>query len=183
MFIHVSFVGFAMPCHAQICTRRTFHRLFRVKSLIDADHAVQNVHGRAFQHVWMPGTPGFQHAIVKLKRKADLEQACDGYYHLSGRAELALTVQRRILPSFGFPGSRAGVLEMVLHCTKFLEDRDNDEIAKLWDDINSKLGMTQEACRRFRESATGFKGSDGPREAVDTVVDCLEGMEGSMCIK
>mmetsp|Transcript_8078 Transcript_8078/g.8922 ORF Transcript_8078/g.8922 Transcript_8078/m.8922 type:complete len:410 (+) Transcript_8078:102-1331(+) len=97
-------------------------------------------------------TPGFQHAIVKLKRKADLEQACDGYYHLSGRAELALTVQRRILPSFGFAASRAGVLDMVLHCTKFLED---DEIAKLWDDINSKLGMTQEACRRFRESATG----------------------------
>ena len=82
----------------------------------------------------MPGTPGFQHAIVKLKRKADLEQACDGYYHLSGRAELALTVQRRILPSFGFPASRAGVLEMVLHCTKFVED---EEIAKLWDDINS----------------------------------------------
>lgn len=100
----------------------------------------------------MAGTPGFQHAIVKLKRKAELEQACDGYYHLSGRAELALTVQRRILPSFGFAASRAGVLDMVLHCTKFLED---DEIAQLWDDINSKLGMTQEACRRFRESATG----------------------------
>eukprot|EP00434_Breviolum_minutum_P031770 symbB.v1.2.028097.t1/scaffold2943.1/size66754/3 len=115
-------------------------------------------------------TPGFQHAVVKLKRKAELEQACDGYYHLNGRAELALTVQRRILPGFGFPASRAGVLEMVLHCTNFLED---DEIAKLWDDINSKLGMTQEACRRFRESATGFKGFR--TEAVDADV-----MVGSM---
>ena len=135
-----------------------------------------------FLSMWIrPGTPGFQHAIVKLKRKADLEQACHGYYHLSGRADLALTVQRRILPNFGFPASRAGVLEMVLHCTKFLED---EEIAKLWDDINSKLGMTHEACRRFRESATGFKGSDRPREAVDgAIVDCLEGLEGSMCIR
>ena len=54
----------------------------------------------------------------------------------------------------------------------------------LWDDINSKLGMTHEACRRFRESATGFKGSDRPREAVDgAIVDCLEGLEGSMCIR
>lgn len=54
---------------------------------------------------------------------------------------------------------------MVLHCTNFLDD---DEIAKLWDDINSKLGMTQEACRRFRESATGFKGFR--TEAVDADV-------------
>ena len=100
------------------------------------------------------GTPSFQHAVAKLKKKANVEQACDGYYHLTGRAELALTVQRRILPTFGFAASRAGVLDMVLHCTRFLSD---DEIAHLWDDINMKLGMTPDACRRFRESAAGFK--------------------------
>lgn len=99
-------------------------------------------------------TPSFQHAVAKLKKKANVEQACDGYYHLTGRAELALTVQRRILPTFGFAASRAGVLDMVLHCTRFLSD---DEIAHLWDDINMKLGMTPDACRRFRESAAGFK--------------------------
>ena len=100
------------------------------------------------------GTPGFQSSIVKLKRKAEVEQVCDGYYHLAGRAEVALPVQRRILPLYGFPASRAGVLEMVVHCTKFVQD---EEIAQLWDDINLKLGMTPEACRRFRVMAAGLK--------------------------
>lgn len=103
------------------------------------------------------GTPSFQNSIVKLKRKAEVEQVCDGYYHLAGRAEAALPVQRRILPLYGFPASRAGVLEMVLHCSTFVQD---EEIAQLWDHINLKLGMTPEACRRFRVMAAGLKGPE-----------------------
>mmetsp|Transcript_63016 Transcript_63016/g.117889 ORF Transcript_63016/g.117889 Transcript_63016/m.117889 type:complete len:399 (-) Transcript_63016:135-1331(-) len=95
-------------------------------------------------------SPSFQHAILSLKRSADVQQACEGYYHLQGRAELALTVQRRILPQYGFQGSRAGVLDMVSHCSHFIAD---PEVAQLFDDINLKLGMTHEACARFRDTA------------------------------
>jgi len=105
-------------------------------------------------------TPSFQHAIDRLKKKADSDHAnVDGHFHLAGRAELAFSVQRRILPSFGFQPSRSGVLEMVRHCTMFLDD---EEIGGLWDDINAKLGMTPEACRRFRDVAGGFRSKPAP---------------------
>ncbi|CAE7441276.1 unnamed protein product [Symbiodinium sp. CCMP2592] len=95
-------------------------------------------------------SPSFQNGISCLKRSADVEQACEGYYHLRGRAELALPLQRRILPQYGFQGSRAGVLDMVSHCSQFITD---PEVARLFDDINLKLGMTPTACARFRDTA------------------------------
>ena len=84
-----------------------------------------------------------------------MEQACEGYYHLRGRAELALPLQRRILPQYGFQGSRAGVLDMVSHCSQFITD---PEVARLFDDINLKLGMTPAACARFRDTACMLPG-------------------------
>ncbi|CAE7249224.1 unnamed protein product [Symbiodinium sp. CCMP2456] len=96
-------------------------------------------------------SPSFQTGISCLKRSAEVAQACEGYYHLRGRADLALPVQRRILPQFGFEGSRAGVLDMVSHCSQFIMD---PEVARLFDDINLKLGMTPRACARFRDTAS-----------------------------
>jgi len=96
-------------------------------------------------------SPSFQTGVSCLKRSAGVEQACEGYYHLRGRADLALPVQRRILPQFGFEGSRAGVLDMVSHCSQFIAD---PEVARLFDDINLKLGMTPRACARFRDTAS-----------------------------
>lgn len=42
---------------------------------------------------------------------------------------------------------KAGVNDMILHCAEFLS---NDEVAHLVDSINLKLGMTPEACLRWR---------------------------------
>ena len=42
------------------------------------------------------------HAVIHIFRTKD------GYFHLRGRSELALEVQRRILPRFGFDATKAG---------------------------------------------------------------------------
>lgn len=42
------------------------------------------------------------HAVIHIFRTKD------GYFHLPGRSELALEVQRRILPRFGFDATKAG---------------------------------------------------------------------------
>lgn len=78
------------------------------------------------------------------------KEPADGYYHLPGRAELALEVQKEILPMFGFEGSREGVKDMIQHCSRFLCD---PEVAILFDATNAKLGMTHAACLRFRTLA------------------------------
>lgn len=41
----------------------------------------------------------------------------------------------------------AGVNEMILHCAEFMS---NEEVSRLVDSINLKLGMTPEACKRWR---------------------------------
>ena len=48
------------------------------------------------------------------------------------------------------PGAKAGVKDMILHCAEFMA---NDEVARLVDSINLKLGMTTEACARWRSAA------------------------------
>lgn len=98
----------------------------------------------------------FQQDIDELKRKVisqrrrskGTEEDPDGYYHLPGRGALALQVYRAVLPCYGFDGSKAGVNDMILHCAEFLS---NDEVAHLVDSINLKLGMTPEACLRWRD--------------------------------
>ncbi|CAE7252008.1 aglP [Symbiodinium natans] len=72
----------------------------------------------------------------------------DGYYHLEGRADLALIVQKQLLPQYGFEPSKAGVQDMIRHCAPFVQDRD---VANLFDRVNEKLGMSTAACQRFRE--------------------------------
>lgn len=97
----------------------------------------------------------FQQDVDDLKRKANTQRRRmkgssedpDGYYHLPGRSALALQVYRVVLPCFGFDGSKAGVNDMILHCAEFMN---NDEVAHLVDSINLKLGMSPEACSRWR---------------------------------
>eukprot|EP00913_Durusdinium_trenchii_P003648 g3375.t1 len=95
----------------------------------------------------------FQQDIDELKRKVVSQRRRsmkstedpEGFYHLPGRGALALQVYRAVLPCFGFEGSKAGVNEMILHCAEFMS---NEEVSRLVDSINLKLGMTPEACKR-----------------------------------
>eukprot|EP00438_Fugacium_kawagutii_P016122 Skav235811 [mRNA] locus=scaffold1267:329833:334624:- [translate_table: standard] len=60
------------------------------------------------------GEAWFQEAILKLQHKKDSRDRGergkpdpDGYFHLPGRAEVALEVQQKILPRFGFDATKA----------------------------------------------------------------------------
>mmetsp|Transcript_47578 Transcript_47578/g.113220 ORF Transcript_47578/g.113220 Transcript_47578/m.113220 type:complete len:320 (+) Transcript_47578:44-1003(+) len=81
----------------------------------------------------------------------------DGYYRLPGRGRLALQVYRVVLPCFGFEGSKAGVKDMILHCAEYMSD---SEVSGLVNSINLKLGMTQEACQRWRNLILNFADED-----------------------
>jgi len=98
----------------------------------------------AFSH------PAFQKSIRALKAKATTS---DGFYHLPGRAKLALDVQKLILPRFGFEPSREGVQAMIGHSAQFINE---PEVAVLLDSINSRLGMDATACHRFRDMVSSL---------------------------
>ncbi|CAE7301096.1 unnamed protein product [Symbiodinium natans] len=105
----------------------------------------------------------FQKDLEKLKTRADynsgrvfdkakpLERAFEdpeGYFHLEGRADLALEVHKLLLPKYGFEPSKEGVQDMIRHCAPFVQDPD---VADLLDRVNEKLGMSAAACQRFRK--------------------------------
>lgn len=108
--------------------------------------------------------PWFQEEIENLKHEADVaagrvktslwqsivEEDPAGYYHLPGRSELAMEVQVDILRDHGFEGNTKGVRDMICHCSSYLSDL---EVAKLFDSINMKLGMSKAAAKRFRSLA------------------------------
>jgi len=108
--------------------------------------------------------PWFQEEIENLKHDADVaagrvktslwqaivEEDPAGYYHLPGRSELAMEVQVDILRDHGFEGNTKGVRDMICHCSSYLCDL---EVAKLFDSINMKLGMSKTAAKRFRSLA------------------------------
>ncbi|CAE7931011.1 Ankrd17, partial [Symbiodinium necroappetens] len=100
----------------------------------------------------------FQESIQQLQRRADAPRCGrtdpDGYYHLAGRAELAMQVQKLVLPHFGFEATKEGVADMIRHCAAFLSDQD---VAHLFDAINKKLGMSPAACQRFRRLAASLE--------------------------
>ena len=95
----------------------------------------------------------FQLEVETLKRQAAQKHAAAGFYHLPGRAELALLVQETLLPQYGFAASKDGVREMIQHCAPFAQDQD---VAGLLDRINETLGMSPEACQRFRDLLADF---------------------------
>ena len=83
--------------------------------------------------------PSFQEEVIKLKTRADCNamRVCDpkGYYHLPGRAELALPLQSPILKSYGFHANKHGVHEMVRACSKYLK---MTEVAGAVDAVNMR---------------------------------------------
>ena len=85
--------------------------------------------------------PSFQEEIRKLKARADCNARCEedprGYYHLPGRADLALPKQRQTLKSYGFRPTKQGVRDMVHACVPYLSD---SEVAKTFDAVNMHLG-------------------------------------------
>eukprot|EP00439_Symbiodinium_sp_Y106_P080699 s972_g19.t1 len=94
------------------------------------------------------GYAPFQSSIQQLKDTVDSRL---------GHPDPQGPVQKEILPSFGFEGSK----EMIMHCARFLRHR---EVALLLDAVNAKLGMTPAACRRFRELASSL--ADSPVHCV-----------------
>lgn len=80
----------------------------------------------------------------------------NGYYHLPGRAELAESIQKHVLPLFGFEATSDGVQEMIVLCGSYLMDPD---VSNMFDAINSKLGMMPKACQRFRNLAASLAGT------------------------
>lgn len=105
----------------------------------------------------------FQHKLEDLKKAADRSSGRwsiqdgealpdpEGYFHLPGRADLAFRVQKKFLPRYGFAATKDGVKEMICHCAKYLSDPD---VEHLFDSLNSKLGMSSDACERFRRMAS-----------------------------
>eukprot|EP00747_Dinoflagellata_sp_TGD_P164769 gnl/TRDRNA2_/TRDRNA2_185153_c0_seq1.p1 gnl/TRDRNA2_/TRDRNA2_185153_c0~~gnl/TRDRNA2_/TRDRNA2_185153_c0_seq1.p1 ORF type:complete len:195 (-),score=46.82 gnl/TRDRNA2_/TRDRNA2_185153_c0_seq1:42-626(-) len=66
----------------------------------------------ALQHALLEGfsQPNFQNELLMLLRECG---GPDSAGHLPGRRELCLTVQREILPKFGFEGNESGVCAAV----------------------------------------------------------------------
>jgi len=92
------------------------------------------------------GEPSFQKELAKLvKAQRDFDKGDN--LNVPGRNELAYAVQVQLAPCFGFEASKAGVLEMITACGKFLND---SEVSHLFDAVNAKLGMSPSACDIFR---------------------------------
>lgn len=75
-------------------------------------------------------SPGFQWKLSLLKGR--------GLDPFDGIEELAFRVQKKILPKYGFQGSRRGVAEMINECNRYAHD---EAILDLQTKINAKLGM------------------------------------------
>lgn len=76
--------------------------------------------------------PQFQAELLKLTA------AAPNGYQVAGRMELALTVQSKVLPKYGFPGTLAGVEAMRQALCPFLVDW---MVKKLVDDTDRMLGL------------------------------------------
>eukprot|EP00440_Ansanella_granifera_P050595 gb/GFBE01054840.1/.p1 GENE.gb/GFBE01054840.1/~~gb/GFBE01054840.1/.p1 ORF type:complete len:467 (+),score=95.89 gb/GFBE01054840.1/:1-1401(+) len=84
-------------------------------------------------------------------------------FQLEGRKELALTVQREILPRYGFDGSESGVAEMVRSVQPFLSDARTWALAEA---IKRKLRMpSKTALDSDSEDEMMFVDVDGSQEA------------------
>lgn len=93
--------------------------------------------------------PSFQKKVRALKGASKLDAGND-FFHLPGRSELALNVQKRILPLYGFEADKSGVDATMALC---LQHRKDAEVTRLMDAINMKLGMSELGCRRFWDQA------------------------------
>jgi len=83
----------------------------------------------------------FQWKMSLLKKGIPGEGFC-----LDGSEELALSVQREVLPRYGFKGTRRGVVAMICECSRYARDQ---EVIDLHNAINEQLGMDLAARQRF----------------------------------
>ncbi|CAE8632660.1 unnamed protein product [Polarella glacialis] len=129
--------------------------------------------------------PEFQEKVKALRSEvAAQSQLTSDFFRLPGRRELALSVQRELLPRFGLEGSQRGACAMVAECVRFCSD---PEVARLIHGVNRKLGMEPSACQRYLEGiravmATGSggalsqpaKGFAGlrPRACTEPIISC-----------
>lgn len=91
-------------------------------------------------------TPTFQQQVHLLKRATASHTGNAG--KMDGCDELALAVQCRVLPRYGFEGSRRGVLCMICECSRHIKD---PTVSMLNDAINGKLGRGAQEQQRFRQ--------------------------------
>jgi hypothetical protein len=85
---------------------------------------------------------GFQQKLdVLVKTQAYI--GSNDLFHLPGRKELALTVQKNVLPQYGFDGSEEGVAQMVKTMQPLLAT--DNTLAELSRTIRQKLRMCEEA--------------------------------------
>lgn len=87
-------------------------------------------------------SPAFEWKLSLLKKARNSR---DGF-SLDGIEELALSVQREVLPRYGFKGTRRGVAAMISECSRYIQDQD---VIDLHNAINDKLGMDAAARQRF----------------------------------
>mmetsp|Transcript_89938 Transcript_89938/g.196847 ORF Transcript_89938/g.196847 Transcript_89938/m.196847 type:complete len:1153 (-) Transcript_89938:316-3774(-) len=93
------------------------------------------------------GRSSFQQALMELKAQASELEKESGFFHLTGRAELALTVQKEVL-SANCLGATPRDLQKLLAVTATLTRV--PLVAGLLDAVNAKLGMDVAARHRFR---------------------------------
>lgn len=91
------------------------------------------------------GRPSFQKRVEALK-EAMGNNGKDGSLHQSGRRDLAMIVQKRILPKYGLPPTDFGAHSMFLQCMRFIMD---PEVARLTIVINKLLGMHLDAAKSY----------------------------------
>uniref|UniRef100_A0A7S4UCG8 Protein C10 n=1 Tax=Alexandrium monilatum TaxID=311494 RepID=A0A7S4UCG8_9DINO len=70
----------------------------------------------------------------------------DDFLHLAGRKDLAMTLQRTILPKYCLKPDHRGAYSMFLQCARFIFD---PEVARLITAINRLLGMEPAAAKAF----------------------------------
>lgn len=107
-------------------------------------------------------SPHFQQELKKLSANAPSDA------QVAGRMELALTVQREILPKYGFSGTVEGVEAMRNAVCPFLVDW---MVRKLVDEMDKVLGLAQNS------TENAAKGPRGTRDALSISSEDSETME------
>jgi len=98
--------------------------------------------------------PAFQCRVKRL-REAMRTSPKDDFSELAGRKDLAMSVQRSILPKYGLHPDHRGSYSMFLQCAHFVFD---PEVARLITGINCLLGMERVAAKAFVKRLQSLRG-------------------------
>jgi len=92
------------------------------------------------------GRPAFQKRVQALREAMCSGREKEDFLHLSGRKDLAMIVQKKLLPKYGLPPTDFGVHSMFLQCAHYIMD---PEVARLTIAINRLLGMERSAAKTY----------------------------------